>query len=454
MESKYLNSTEITPTISTSGLFDKINVAIGNNATAGNDRYMLLAMCDHNITLPEQSVKRMLQVAEDTGCSLLYANYREMLADGTLRNHPLAPYQEGSVRDDFDFGTLMLIDTAALPADGKISWGDSQYSGLYALRLYFSLKGDGAILHLPEYLYTSRVTDSRSSGEKQFDYVNPRNIAVQQEREKVFTGYLREAGALIAPPTKRIDPTEGDFEVEASVIIPVRNRERTIAEAVESALSQKTDFSFNVIVVDNHSTDSTTAILSEIAAANSRVVHIIPERTDLGIGGCWDLAIRDSCCGRYAIQLDSDDRYKDETTLSRMVDCFRNEKCAMVIGSYELTDFNGNPIPPGLIDHKEWTADNGMNNALRINGLGAPRGFFTPVLRQIGVPDVSYGEDYALGLRISREYPIGRIFTSLYLCRRWDGNSDADLSQEKVNANNIYKDWLRTVEIRARKRNR
>ncbi|MDE6361080.1 MAG: DUF4922 domain-containing protein [Muribaculaceae bacterium] len=450
MEKISCKTITVSPTIATSPLMKQLREA-GREGT----QYILIRLDGYDIDLPEEGLRRMLQVARDTGASMLYADYRVANPDGSLTPHPLPPYQKGSVRDDFDFGPLIMVDVedaAGEATDDFTRPADSDHSGLYALRLFLACrKGAESISHLPEYLYTATESDRRASGERQFDYVNPRNAAVQRERERVFTSYLTQIMAVLPPVEKMIDLTGGDFPVEASVIIPVRDRARTIGEAVASALSQKCGFSFNVIVVDNHSTDGTTEILSSLAAQDPRVVHIIPDRRDLGIGGCWDLAVRDRRCGRFAIQLDSDDKYKDETTLERIVDCFRSEGCAMVIGSYELTDFDGNPIPPGLIDHKEWTPVNGHNNALRINGLGAPRAFFTPLLREIGVPNVSYGEDYALGLRISREYKIGRIYDSLYLCRRWQGNSDANLSQERVNANNIYKDWLRTIELDARR---
>lgn len=448
MEKTRYKTTTVSPTIGTGPLM-KLIEGISESA-----EYIIIRLDGYDIDLPEESAKRMTQVADDSNAVMVYTDYRVKNNDGTLSSHPLAPCQTGSVRDDFDFGPQILVRGDVVRAGHTLRQPtESDFSGLYALRLFIaSNPGIGKIVHLPEYLYVSSETDRRSSGEKQFDYVNPRNAFVQKERERVFTEYLRAIGAALTPVTRQIDINKEDFPVEASVIIPVRDRARTIADAVNSALSQTADFDFNVIVVDNHSTDGTTGILADLAAKDKRVIHLVPERHDLGIGGCWELAVRDFHCGRFAIQLDSDDKYKDDTTLTKIVGYFRRERCAMVIGSYELTDFDGNPIPPGLIDHKEWTQENGHNNALRINGLGAPRAFFTPVLRQIGVPNVSYGEDYALGLRISREYKIGRIYESLYLCRRWHGNSDANLSQERINANNTYKDWLRTNEINARLR--
>lgn len=451
MEKNSYKTITVSPTVATDMLLKQIE-------SAGRDGipYLFVCLDGYDINISDESRRRMSQVARETGASLLYSDYRVSNPDGSLTAHPLAPYQDGSVRDDFDFGPMILLDVAAICRryrDYPENLSESDHSGLYALRLFIAAAiGSAHIRHIPEYLYISSENDRRASGEKQFDYVNPRNAAVQKEREQIFTAYLAGIMAQLPPVTRHIDHSEGSFPVEASVIIPVRDRARTIADAVASALSQEATFPFNVIVVDNHSTDGTTEILSGIAAKDPRVIHLSPSRADLGIGGCWDMAVRDPRCGRFAIQLDSDDKYKDETTLRRIVDCFRENGCAMVIGSYELTDFDGTPIPPGLIDHKEWTDTNGHNNALRINGLGAPRAFFTPVLREIGVPNVSYGEDYALGLRISREYKIGRIYDSLYLCRRWQGNSDANLSQEKVNTNNIYKDWLRSIELAARRK--
>ncbi len=451
MEKEIIKIVAVSPTIGTAPLMKIIE------ENSNDNEFILISLDSHDIDITEEAAKRMHRIARDNDAALVYSDYRVQNPDRTLSPHPLAPYQPGSVRDDFDFGPLILVNIPKIIVSdssyGDTKPADSLHSGLYALRLYYASKyGCASIIHIPEYLYVSSEVDRRASGEKQFDYVNPRNAAVQKEREQVFTEYLHDISAFLPPADRLINPDTGEFPVEASVIIPVRDRARTITDAVESALSQEADFDFNVIAVDNHSTDGTTDILAGIASKDPRVVHLIPSRDDLGIGGCWDLAIRDPRCGRFAIQLDSDDKYKDATTLAKIVDCFRRERCAMVIGSYELTDFDGNPIPPGLIDHKEWTPENGHNNALRINGLGAPRAFHTPVLREIGVPNVSYGEDYALGLRISREYKIGRIYESLYLCRRWQGNSDANLSQDRVNANNIYKDWLRTIEIAARKK--
>lgn len=395
------------------------------------------------------ALERLLAVANDTDAALVYADHYSV-ENGQTVKHPVIDYQSGSLRDDFDFGSLLLVDGKHLrdfaSANTDAEW---QFAGWYALRLFLSRKG--GVVHLNEYLYTEEERDLRKSGEKQFDYVNPRNRAVQVEMEQVVTAHLREVGGLISP-TDYLTPdfSEQDFQVEASVVIPVFNREKTIRNAVVSALGQKTSFAFNVIVVDNHSSDQTTAILDELAASDARLIHIIPERRDLGIGGCWNRAISDDRCGRFAVQLDSDDLYSSDQTLQRVVDAFYQQKAAMLVGSYRMCDFDLNTLPPGLIDHKEWTEENGMNNALRINGLGAPRAFFTPLARQIKFPNTSYGEDYAMGLAFSRHYKIGRIYDELYLCRRWGGNSDAALSLDKINANNLYKDRLRTIELQAR----
>ncbi len=401
--------------------------------------YVLIMTKSTSITLGQGALVRMLRVASDSNAAMVYS-------DRTA--HPVIDYFPGSIRDDFDFGCLWLVKTSLLHTFAmQAGEHDYQYAGLYALRLFLSRQGE--IFHINECLYTEEETDLRASGVKQFDYVNPRNREVQIEMEHAATAHLAAIGAKIDPGFyRRPDFNEQEFEIEASVVIPVYNREKTIMDAVESALGQKASFKFNVIVVDNHSTDKTTELLNSLH--DDRLVHIIPERTDLGIGGCWNMAINDDRCGRFAVQLDSDDLYSSPKTLQQIVDAFYKQNAAMVVGSYRMCDFELNTLPPGLIDHKEWTDENGPNNALRINGLGAPRAFFTPLLRQIQFPNTSYGEDYALGLIFSRHYRIGRIYTELYLCRRWGGNSDAALSVEKVNVNNLYKDRLRTLEIQAR----
>ena len=419
-------------------------MGIAENAKA---EYVLLQTKPTRLILGEGALDRMLRIASDADAAMVYADHYDLI-DSERREHPVIDYQLGSIRDDFDFGSLILIKTALLHTFAmQAGEHDYQYAGLYALRLFISR--NGLIFHINEKLYTEEEHDTRASGVKQFDYVNPRNREVQIEMEQAATAHLAEIGAKIYPSYyRRPDFNEQEFDVEASVIIPVYNREKTICDAVNSALSQKTSFKYNVIVIDNHSTDKTTELLRGFH--NERLVHIIPERTDLGIGGCWNMAIHDDRCGRFAVQLDSDDLYSSPKTLQQVVDTFYKQNAAMVIGSYRMCDFDLNTLPPGLIDHAEWTDENGPNNALRINGLGAPRAFFTPLLRQIGFPNTSYGEDYALGLIFSRRYRIGRIFTELYLCRRWGGNSDAALSIDKINANNRYKDQLRTLEILAR----
>ena len=419
-------------------------MTIAENAKAD---YVLLQTKPVSLELGEGAMERILRVASDSDASMVYADHYDLVG-GKRIPHPVIDYQTGSLRDDFDFGSLLLVKTPLLHTFAMQA-GESDYhhAGLYALRLFLSRHGQ--LFHIDEKLYTEEETDLRASGVKQFDYVNPRNREVQIEMEHAATAHLEKIGAKIDPSYyRRPDFNEQEFDVEASVIIPVYNREKTICDAISSALSQKASFKYNVIVVDNHSTDHTTELLRGFH--DERLVHIIPERTDLGIGGCWNQAINDDRCGRFAVQLDSDDLYSSPKTLQQIVDAFYKQNAAMVIGSYRMCDFELNTLPPGLIDHQEWTDENGPNNALRINGLGAPRAFFTPLLRQIGFPNTSYGEDYALGLVFSRHYRIGRIFTELYLCRRWGGNSDAALSIERVNANNLYKDRLRTLEILAR----
>lgn len=389
---------------------------------------------------------RMTRILEDSGADMVYSDYRLRNADGALKPVPTIECQQGALRDDFDFGPLTLWRTEALRRVLPLVSPDYKHAAFYSLRLLLMDK----LAHIPESLYTAAEIDTRASGARQFDYVDPRNRDRQIEMEHACTQHLRRIGAWLSPQCEAVDYGT-DFPVEASVIIPVRNRVRTIADAVDSALSQVTNFPFNVIVVDNHSTDGTTEILMQKAAADSRLHHIVPRYTSLGIGGCWDVAVKSQHCGRFAVQLDSDDLYSSPDTLQRIVELFHKENCGMVIGSYTLTDFSLNTLPPGVIDHREWTDENGRNNALRINGLGAPRAFATNLLRKIGFPNTSYGEDYALGLAISRRYRIGRIYDSLYLCRRWEGNSDADLPIDRINTNNRYKDFIRTTELLARK---
>ena len=413
-------------------------------------QYLLLNISDREVILSDDARDRMLRAAQSTGAGMVFSDYIMMTGPDSIIPAPLIDIQSGSLRDDFDFGAIVLVTRAGIDAYlARTDLYESPSGGFYQMRL--AIQDALPIVRVPQPLYTVTETDLRTSGQKQFDYVNPRNRSIQIEMEKICTEHLKHIGGYLQPGAgKRIESYDGTFPVEASVIIPVRNRERTIADAVKSALGQKLDSPFNVIVVDNHSTDGTTRILASLAAQDSRLIHIIPESNDLGIGGCWNLAVNDSRCGRFAVQLDSDDLYSGDDTLQKVVDKFREGGYSMVIGSYRMCNFSLETLPPGIIDHREWTDENGPNNALRINGLGAPRAFYTPVVREIGFPNVSYGEDYAVAIRIAGQYRIGRIFDELYLCRRWEGNSDAALSPEKVNANNLYKDTLRTAELQRR----
>ncbi len=430
--------------------FNSSNTLIEINNAVTTD-FFFVYLKDTSLKLSYNTINRFLDIASDTDTDMVYADHYAF-ENGIRVKAPCISYQYGAIRNDFDFGSFVLYRTEALKQyvnnNGDNCW---QFAAFYDFRLFISRIKKDNIFHINEFLYTEEEADLRKSGEKQFDYVNPNNRGVQIEMEKVATIHLDEIGALLNYDViKSVDFTNEAFDVEASVIIPVKNRMKTIKDAVLSALSQTTYFNFNVIVVDNHSDDGTTEILKQIASENHACIHLIPDVDDLGIGGCWNYAVKSNYCGRFAVQLDSDDLYSDEHTLTRIVEKFYEEKCAMVIGAYRMCDFNLNTLPPGIIDHKEWTDDNGRNNALRINGLGAPRAFYTPLLRKYGIPNTSYGEDYALGLVFSRMFKIGRIFDELYLCRRWNGNSDAALSREKVNLNNYYKDSLRTIEIKAR----
>ena len=416
---------------------------------ACRNQYILLNLTGREVTITDDAAERMKQFAESSGAGMVYSDYVKTMGADAIAPAPLIDIQAGSLRDDFDFGALVLITPAAIEEVLSFQGQEFKTAGFYQMRL--AIQRSLPIVRMPQPLYTIAETDFRTSGQKQFDYVNPRNRDVQIEMEAACTEHLKLIDGYLKPGAgAKVDATQGSFPVLASVIIPVRNRERTVADAVKSALSQQLDGPYNVIVVDNHSTDGTTQILSDLAKADKRLVHIIPERTDLGIGGCWNLAVNDERCGRFAVQLDSDDLYSGPDTLQKIVDKFREGGYSMVIGSYRMCNFNLETLPPGIIDHKEWTDENGPNNALRINGLGAPRAFYTPVVRKIGFPNVSYGEDYAVAIRIAGEYRLGRIFDELYLCRRWEGNSDAALSAEKVNANNLYKDSLRTAELQRR----
>lgn len=416
-------------------------------AEAAKAPYTLLYTKYNNLVMGYFALDRFVRLAGDSKAGMMYAD-SYTITEGKKSNAPVIDYQEGSLRDDFNFGSVLFFNTEVLK---KAAAGiDVHYTaaGLYDLRL--RLSRIAPIVHINEYLYSDVTVDNRKSGEKIFDYVDPKNRGVQIEMEKACTAHLKAVGGYLEPKFDEIDFNKGNFEYEASVIIPVRNRIRTIRDAIRSVLSQKTDFPFNLIVIDNHSTDGTTEAIDEFKD-DPRLVHIVPQRDDLGIGGCWNAGVQHPKCGKFAVQLDSDDVYSDENTLAKMVAAFYEQKCAMVVGTYMLTDIDKNPIPPGVIDHKEWTPENGRNNALRINGLGAPRAFYTPVLREIHVPNTSYGEDYALGLAFSRHFQIGRVYDVVYLCRRWEDNSDAALDIVKMNNNNLYKDRIRTWELQARR---
>ena len=417
-------------------------------ANSGTSEYLFYSPAFCNIEWGQHAIDRMNKIAQESGAAILYADYYKE-KDNEIFPIPTNEYQLGSVRDDFNFGPVVLLNRELLR---KVLADTEEYetAGWYRIRLALSTLGE--VVHIDEFLYTEKDISKGMAGERQFDYVDPRNRASQIEKEQAFTSHLKRINAYLPPKFENIHFDEQDFPCEASVIIPVRNRVRTIKDAIHSVLSQKTNFPFNLIIIDNHSTDGTSDIIETCAKSDSRIIHIRPSRTDLGIGGCWNEGIDSPHCGKFAVQLDSDDIYETENTLQKIVDAFYEQQCGMVIGSYTLTDFQMNILPPGLIDHKEWTPENGRNNALRINGLGAPRAFYTPLLRKIHIPNTSYGEDYALGLSISHNYQIGRIFESLYLCRRWEGNSDAALDIFKTNKNNHYKDKLRTLEILRRQK--
>lgn len=415
-------------------------------ASAAQSEYTLLYIKETTLKMGLFALERMVQILEDSQAGMVYADHYQV-ADGKQTAAPVIDYQFGSLRDDFNFGSVLLFKTSYLKEAANRMKAEYQFAGLYDLRLKLSQKA--VLVHINEYLYTEIENDTRKSGEKIFDYVDPKNRARQIEMEQACTEHLKEIDGYLAPDFKKIEFAADSFEFEASVIIPVRNRIRTIRDAINSVLAQKTDFKFNLIIIDNHSTDGTTEAIDEFKS-DERLIHLIPERNDLGIGGCWNTGVHHPKCGKFAVQLDSDDVYKDENTLSMMVRAFYEQNCAMVVGTYMMTDFDMNMIAPGIIDHKEWTPENGRNNALRINGLGAPRAFYTPVLREVKVPNTSYGEDYALGLNFSRQYQIGRVYDVVYLCRRWDDNSDASLDIVKMNGHNLYKDRIRTWELQAR----
>lgn len=440
-----LPAVEGVTTLDIDGLFSA--ATIKKAAELAGDDYVAFLRQDTNIALGQFALERMVAVTENTGAGLMYADYYEIKED-VMTPHPVIDYQKGSLRDDFDFGFLLFFPAQVFKNAAAGINGEFSFAGLYDLRLQISQAYP--LVHLNEYLYSSIESDLRKSGEKMFDYVDPRNRAVQIEMEQAVTAHLKKIGGYLEPVFTPITFSSQQFPVEASVVIPVRNRVKTVADAIESILKQQTSFAFNLFVIDNHSTDGTTEIVAEYAKKDSRLIHLIPTRKDLGIGGCWNEAVHHSQAGKFVSQLDSDDLYKDENSLQRIVDQFYTENCAMVIGSYKMTNYQLQEIPPGVIDHKEWTPDNGRNNALRINGLGAPRAFYTPVLRQINIPNTSYGEDYAAALAISRHYQIGRIYEPVYLCRRWEGNTDASLTIPQINAHNFYKDKIRTIELEAR----
>lgn len=416
---------------------------IAENADAD---YSLIYTKYTTLELGMFALERMIHIAQDSSAGMIYADHYQVQGDART-SCPVIDCQQGSLRDDFNFGSVLLYRSSILKAVTKEMDVDYSFAGQYDLRLRVSRVAQ--LVHINEYLYSEIEQDTRKSGEKIFDYVDPKNRGVQIEMEAACTAHLKEIGGYLAPEFTQIEFNAGDFEYEASVLIPVRDRIRTVEDAIRSVLKQKTKFKFNLIVVDNYSTDGTTEVIKKFES-DERLIHLIPERKDLGIGGCWNLGVHHPKCGKFVVQLDSDDVYSDENTLQKMVDAFYDQNCAMVVGTYMMTDFNMNMIAPGIIDHKEWTPENGRNNALRINGLGAPRAFYTPVLREVKVPNTSYGEDYALGLNISRKYQIGRVYDVVYMCRRWDDNSDASLDVVKMNGHNTYKDRIRTWELQAR----
>jgi GT2 family glycosyltransferase len=409
--------------------------------------YLLWYTSTLPLKLGAYSIKRMLRVAEDTFAGLTYSDYFALKENRFMPN-PVIEYQDGSLRDDFNFGSLLLFETAAFLETASRMKESYRFAGLYDLRLKLSQKY--TVFRIAEFLYTQIEQDVRKSGEKLFDYVKPGNRDAQIEMEQACTQHLKETGAWLSPVFREVRFNETHFKTEISVIIPVRNRVRTIGDAMASVLMQQTGFPSNLIIVDNHSSDGTTELIKSYAKKDQRIIHLIPSRSDLGIGGCWNEAIFHTQCGKFAVQLDSDDLYMNNNVLSQIAEAFHNQQCAMLVGSYRMVNFKLEEISPGVIDHREWTPENGRNNALRINGLGAPRAFYTPVIRSIGFPNVSYGEDYAVGLEISRYYQIGRIYEPLYLCRRWEENSDASLDVNKMNQHNFYKDKIRTIEFKAR----
>ncbi len=426
-------------TLKTLSTKELINIA--NTATT---EWLFLQTEAGEVEFLPQAEKRFIDIAEATGAAMVYSDYYQITEDG---KNPITTieYQRGSLRDDFNFGAVILLNTGILKKITTHTPEDYEFAGLYDIRLKIS--ETSSIFRIAEPLYLLTPVSATEAESRHFAYIDKKNRNVQIDMEKACTAHLKCIGALLTGNPKSVNLESENFDCEASIIIPVRNRQKTIADAIHSALGQQTNFKFNVLVVDNFSTDDTGNIIDRIAHTYSNVIKITPDNDNLGIGGCWQLAINHSLCGKFAVQLDSDDIYQSPHTLQRIVDEFYRQRCAMLIGSYTITDFELNPIPPYLIDHAEWTDDNGRNNALRINGLGAPRAFLTPIIREIGFPNVSYGEDYAVGLRISREWKIGRIYDSVYLCRRWENNSDTGISLETLNRYNFYKDKIRTIEL-------
>ena len=404
----------------------KASATLKDIADKATTPYTVVLLKGQFIQLGYLALNRMVQVADITKAGMTYADHYNISADGKRTDAPTIDYQLGALRDDFNFGSVLLFRTDALKDAAARMKADYQAAGFYDLRLKLAERYE--LSHINEYLYSEVELDNRKTGEKLFDYVDPKNRASQIEMEQAVTEYLKEIGGY------------------------VRNRIRTIRDALDSALSQKTTFPYNVFVVENgpecHSTDGTTEAVDEYT--DERIIHIVTDRRDLGVGGSWNLCAHDPRCGRFIVQMDSDDVYLDENTLQTFYDAFKEQKVGIILGTYELTDINKNILPPGKIDHAEWTPENGRNNALRINGLGAPRAMYSPLLRDITMPNVNYGEDYAFCLAASRHYLIGRIYDPVYCCRRWDDNSDGDLSIEKENRNNTYKDRIRTWELMAR----
>ena len=420
--------------------------AVMKMSAAASAEYSLIYTKFTDLSFGRFALERIVAIGDDSSAAMLYADHFNELG-GQRKNAPVIDYQMGALRDNFDFGSVLAYRTSALKEAASRMNVAYSFAGLYDLRLKVSQKG--SLVHINEYLYYETETDTRKSGEKIFDYVDPKNRDVQIEMEKACTHHLKDIGGYLEPHFKHIELSDAPFEYEASVVIPCKNRVRTIGDAIKSALAQKTSFKYNVFVVDDNSTDGSVDVIKKYLG-NEKLFYIAQDKTWHGIGGNWNAAIHHPHCGKFALQLDSDDMYSCQDAVQRFVDAFYEQNCAMVVGTYRMTDFDLETIPPGIIDHKEWTPDNGRNNALRINGLGAPRGFYVPLLRRINFPTTKYGEDYAVGLRISREYQIGRIYDVIYDCRRWEDNSDASLDIEKENANNLYKDRIRTWELQAR----